>query len=421
MDYPENQKNKKPHALFCIQFVNHISSFMKTHNLVNKNKKITLSVSGGVDSLALVSVFHKLQMDLEIIHFNHGTRPSENLLEEEHLRELATTLNIPLKVFHLNLSLSEKNFEKTARQKRQQVYKEYIQKGHWIYTAHHIDDSFEWSLMQSFKQSSLEAALGIPLFANGVVRPFMCVTKKHILRYARAARVKWLEDSSNNNQKFERNFLRHNITNVLLKKYPQALSHYVSRSNAAVLRKSSDIKITRSSDFILVESPKLSDHRNDIKKLLFTLSKKDRGEIDGELSKLFKAQDLMLEDSKSFPFKGPMNFSGGVTIYLIKNQLLMMNKKRVLFYQEFDQKLKSHLMKMAQIPTALKISEFPNLVVSMNKKLSKSSKYIHPLLPVTCLWLKNQNISYSFDQIIGVSDRQMLAYDALILDSSIIG
>lgn len=275
--------------------------------------------------------------------------------------------------------------------------------------------------MQSFKQSSMEASIGIPVKAGGIIRPFMCVTKKQLKRFARAARLKWIEDSSNSNVKFERNFLRLNITNVVLEKYPQALAHYVARSNEFVLKKTSDFKTFKGSDFILIESTQLREHKNEIKKLLFTLSNKDRGEIDSELNKLFSAQELMQKDSASFPFKGPMNFSGGVTLYLIKNQLCMMNKNRLDFYKLFDNVLKNRLDKFPQIPRAVKISEFPYLQISIGKKLHKSSKYIHPLLPVTCLWLKNQNISYSFDQLTGVSDRQMLAYDALILDSSILG
>lgn len=421
MDHTDFPKHKKRHELFCHNFIQHISSFMKSHDLINQQKKIILSVSGGVDSMALVAVFKRMNLDFEILHFNHGTRIDENAREEELVRSLANSLNIPFNLHTLNLSLNDKNFESAARARRQQVYKEYLQKNCWIYTAHHIDDSFEWSLMQSFKQSSMEASVGIPVKASGIIRPFMCVTKKQLKRFARAARLKWMEDSSNSNEKFERNFLRLNITNIVLEKYPQALTHYVSRSNEVILKKTSDFKTLNGKDFILIESTQLREHKNEIKKLLFTLSNKDRGEIDSELNKLFSAQELMQKDSASFPFKGPMNFSGGVTLYLIKNQLCMMNKKRLDFYKSYDEGLKNKLETLAQIPQTLKISEFPYLQFSIGKKLQKSSKYIHPLLPVTCLWLKNQNISYSYAQLTGVSDRQMLAYDALILDSSILG
>lgn len=421
MDHTDFPKHKKRHELFCHNFIQHISSFMKLHDLINPKMKIILSVSGGVDSMVLVDVFKRMNLDFEILHFNHGTRVDENAREEELVRSLASSLNTPFNLHTLNLSLNDKNFESAARARRQEVYKEYLQQNCWIYTAHHIDDSFEWSLMQSFKQSSMEASVGIPVKASGIIRPFMCVTKKQLKRFARAAHLKWMEDSSNSNEKFERNFLRLNITNIVLEKYPQALAHYVSRSNEIVLKKTSDFKIVKGRDFILIDSTQLREHKNEIKKLLFTLSNKDRGEIDSELNKLFSAQELMQKDSASFPFKGPMNFSGGVTLYLIKNQLCMMNKKRLDFYKSYDEGLKNKLETLAQIPQTLKISEFPYLQFSIGKKLQKSSKYIHPLLPVTCLWLKNQNISYSYAQLTGVSDRQMLAYDALILDSSILG
>jgi tRNA(Ile)-lysidine synthase len=414
---------------FCHNFERHVRMFIEEHRLMAKEKKLLISVSGGVDSLVLAEVLHNLNYPIELLHFNHGTRPSENSREEKLVCEFAKKRSLICHVIQLKMNLSEKNFEKKARIKRQKFYRDFIAKNYWVYTAHHIDDSFEWSLMQSFKQSSVKSALGIPVFNKGIVRPFMCVTKKHIMQYAQKRKLKWLEDSSNQNDKFERNFLRLHVTKSIFKKYPKALAHYVSRSNQLAFMHnlhthSSESKALvqlESSGGILMVSKNFSEHKEEIKKCIYRLSEKSRGEIDHELDKLIKASDEILKDPKSFPFKGPMNFSGGVTIFLMRDHLFISNQKQLEFYREFDHRLKNYLQEKTQIPFSGMMFEFPHLSVNFRRKLNKSSKFIHPLLPVTCLWLKNHSISYSFTPVMSEIDRQLLANDAVILDSSVMG
>jgi tRNA(Ile)-lysidine synthase len=431
MDKINPALRKKKHALFCLNFLNHVYAFINQHGLSHPHRKMAVSVSAGVDSMALANILYDLKFDIELIHFNHGTRVEENKREEEMVQSFALQKNLKVHIFSLNLSLKDNNFEKNARQLRQKIYRDFIEKNYWVYTAHHIDDSFEWSLMQSFKQSSIESALGIPVFNNGLVKPFMCVTKKQIKRFARAKGLKWLEDSSNENDMFERNFLRQHITKTIYKKYPQVLAHYVSRNNQLVnelkLQKDNctdalyNIVIKKEAGGIVLVTNNLGQHKAEIKKNLYQLSTKNRGEIDQEINKLIKVQQEILSNSKSLPFKGPMNFSGGVSFYLMKDHLLMMSKQHRDFYMRLDQQLQKKLESLSQIPHRVLLSEYPYLFVSFRKKLIKSSKFIHPLLPITSLWLKNQSISYSFTPVMCVSDRQLLAFDALILDSSIVG
>lgn len=419
---------KKKHHLFGLNFKEHVRAFVDSHQLINPNKTMVISVSGGVDSLALVDVISSLGVHFELLHFNHGTRPAENLLEENKIRDLGHELGVKVNVFHFDISLEEKNFEKKARDLRKNIYNQFIKNNYWVYTAHHIDDSFEWSLMQSFKQSGM-TTLGVPVFNSGIVRPFMCVTKKQILRYARARQLCWIEDPSNLNEKFERNFMRLHLTAKILKRYPGTLSHYVSRNNQLAmiqnlhrLNTQSQSAVTKElSGGYLMVADDFKHHKNEIKELIYKLSSVNRGEINNELDKLIKAQDEIKKDPASFPFKGPMNFSGGVQLYLIKDHLFLTNNTQSDFYKALDYKLCSYLQSMPQIPDRALTLAFPKLLISFKKKLSKSSKYIHPLLPVTCEWLRNQGISYVFAPLISVKDRQMLAFDAVILDSSVMG
>ena len=116
-----------------------------------------------------------------------------------------------------------------------------------------------------------------------------------------------------------------------------------------------------------------------------------------------------------------MNFSGGVQLYLIKDHLFLSNTDQMSSYQVFDYKLFIYLQSQSQIPDRSIILQFPKILISFRKKLPKSSKHVHPLLPLTCEWLKKNGISYTFAPLLVGLDRQMLANDAVILDSSVMG
>ncbi|QDK41665.1 tRNA lysidine(34) synthetase TilS [Bacteriovorax stolpii] len=419
----------KKHHLFCLNFKEHVRSFIQDHELIHPDKKMAISVSGGVDSVALADVLGSFNQDFELIHFNHGTRPLENKKEEELVTKLADQLEVKVNIFHFNLSLDEKNFEEKARAERKKIYSDYIKRGYWVYTAHHIDDSFEWTLMQSFKQSHVKSTLGIPLFNRGIVRPFMCVSKKQILRYARAKNLSWLEDMSNHSDKFERNALRLSVTHQIHSKYPQALKHYVSRHNQLAMMNNLHHKcrqcdlsvIQEASGGALFVSEDLSLYKNEIKDAIHRFSKSARGEIDQEVNKLLSAHVEIMKNPAAFPFKGPLNLSGGVSAYLMRTHLLILGEKHRDFYQDFDLKLRDYISRKTQIPELSASLSFPLLAIDPRKKLKKSSKFMHPLLPVTCEWLKNHGISYTFTPLLSARDRQMLAKAALILDSSVLG
>lgn len=165
------KKMQQSTDFFCHEFTQHVHAFMKNHHLLNPFKKRLLSISVRGDSLCM---FH---------------------------------------LFSFSLSISESDFEQKARQKRSNHYFDFLNKNYWIYTVHHLDDSFELSLMQSFKQSSIKSTLGIPVFNRGIARPLLCVSKMQLKRFARAIGLNWLEDESNLNDHFEGNYTRQKIIN----------------------------------------------------------------------------------------------------------------------------------------------------------------------------------------------------------------
>ncbi len=417
----------RSHTQFASKFIRHVDQFIHSMSLFSTEKRILLSISGGVDSICLFHIFLKLNRPFEVVHFNHGTRPEYNLLEEELVRKLCGQARIKCHVFNFSFSLDENNFEEKARKKRREVYARFLRDHYWVYTAHHLDDSFEWTLMQTFKQSSLKTTLGIPVFNHGLVRPLLCVSKAQLIRFARSIKAEWFEDQSNNNTHYERNKMRHKVTKEIKKIYPSALKHYASRQNQLAfnlgVHRLSPLKLKikknhDSSGGVEIESPQFLPIKNLIKREVETLSTNTRGEIDHELSKICESHDQSNSMPGSF-IKGPLNLSGGVHLFVLKNSCFIYSKNQAQYFLNFDEALKAYLGK-TQIPDLVMILNYPYLLIDFTNKKRFSTKLVHCLLPKTCQWLKEQGISYTFAPLLSPRDRQMLVSSAVKLDSSLI-
>ena len=427
--------------LYTKLFGEHIRKFMELHALLPVDKKAIVAVSGGVDSLALMYVLNQiLGPKLRVLHINHGTRP-ENIHEENLVLKHAGQLGLEVDVVKFQMDLKQSNFESLARNLRAEVYKQYLSKNYYVYTAHHLDDSFEWSMIQSFKQSRIKSILGIPVFNRGLVRPFMSVSKKHIQKYARSLNLSWAEDSSNRDNRFERNFFRAHLSLIISKRYPQYLRHYVSRHNQLAfdlklhrLNHTQSLKQNISKLFekrelsggVVLRSKNFLFHKDQIKEWIHFFSSKIRGETDREIDKLITAHQKIQNDSREPKIKGPLAFSGGVKIYILGEYLLITNERYMRFYEDLDESLIIYLeQNYAQITRGeLKTDRtkivFPYLGLLSAKEEQYKSKIIHPLLPKTCKWLNDKKMPYSFYPLIQRKGSQKLNQAFVLLDSSLV-
>ena len=424
------------------QFIEHIRTFMKVHSLLPLNKKAIVAVSGGVDSLALMYVLKAIiGPQLRVLHINHGTR-AENLMEENLVLEHARKLEIEVDVVRFQMDLKQSNFEALARNLRAEVYKQYLSKNYFVYTAHHLDDSFEWSMIQSFKQSQIKSMLGIPVYNRGLVRPFMCASKRRIIKYAKGLKLDWARDSSNRDIRFERNFFRANLSKIISSRYPQYLRHYVSRHNqlahelklhrliqADRLNKQTNSKLFEKRELsggVVMRSKNFVYHKDQIKEWIHFFSSKTRGETDREIDKLILSHQKVQADSREPKIKGPLAFSGGVKIYLLGEFILITNDRNMNFYQELDAAFVRYLSQnYAQISYGDSSYDrtkvvFPYLCLLSAKDHNKRSKIIHPLLPNTCRWLSDKKIPYSFYPLIQRKGSQKLHQSLVLLDSSLL-
>jgi tRNA(Ile)-lysidine synthetase-like protein len=172
--------------------------------------RYVLAVSGGVDSIVLLDLLAKLPgLELVVAHFNHGIRP-ESVNDEELVANRAKRLNLPLELGYA--SLGKGASEATARQVRYQ-FLEAVQKKHKakaIITAHHQDDLIETAIINLLRGTGRQGLVAISSNKN-VLRPLLNHSKKDILNYAKAHKLKWLDDTTNTDEIYLRNYVRQQV------------------------------------------------------------------------------------------------------------------------------------------------------------------------------------------------------------------
>lgn len=187
-------------------------------------KSYILAYSGGMDShvllhaLALLKAQNKL-LNIRAIHIDHGLQ-SESSSWSQHCQNTAKSLGIPCEIIKLNLQVpSGESIEAVARDARYQAFNNVLQQDEILLTAHHQDDQAETVLLQLFRGAGVDGLAAMPEskpFAEGVLlRPLLNYSRKSLEEYATDNQLDYIDDPSNFDTDFDRNFLRHDVIPML--------------------------------------------------------------------------------------------------------------------------------------------------------------------------------------------------------------
>ena len=191
--------------------------FIEENHLFNKKDKLLVALSGGVDSMVLCDVLHKLGYQFAIAHCNFGLRGEESDGDEAFVKETAAQIGVRVHSKYFDTEgVAAKNklsLQEVARQVRYKWFEELRKMYHYksILTAHHANDNVETVLFNFAKGTGLRGMRGILPKNQYIARPLLWATKETILEYASENNIQFREDSSNNSDKYSRNFIRHQI------------------------------------------------------------------------------------------------------------------------------------------------------------------------------------------------------------------
>ena len=195
-----------------------------------------VAYSGGCDSHALLhslaSLRSEITSEVKAIHINHGLSPLANEWEE-HCRVICDELNVPYLAIKVDASATNKSPEEAARHARYAEWKKLIKKDDVILLAHHKDDQAETVLLQLLRGSGVKGLAAMPAkqtFSLGLLcRPMLGFLREELVSYAADKNLNWIDDPSNFDTDFDRNFLRHDVVPLLESRWP-ALKKTLSRT-----------------------------------------------------------------------------------------------------------------------------------------------------------------------------------------------
>ncbi len=189
---------------------------------------MVVGVSGGLDSMVLLEGLYRLygNVNVSVLHINHGLRGEESGGDEDFVREQARIRGLPCIVERLVWEDGEKPSQEACRIKRLDVFQKYTN-GH-IVLAHHLEDQAE-TIFQRILRGTGPNGFGAMEEKRGFfLRPLLSVSRSQIQSSARTWKVLWREDSSNENTKYERNWIRKKIFPLLEQRRPGFQNRLVS-------------------------------------------------------------------------------------------------------------------------------------------------------------------------------------------------
>jgi len=204
-------------------------SALKTFCEAQGDKTYWVGFSGGLDSHVLLHLLARLQAEkplkLQGIHIHHGLSPNANAWQA-HCDKICRELKIPLQTHAISLQVTKKNcsLEEMARDLRYEKFSAVLQEQDILLTAHHQDDQAETVLIQLLRGAGPKGLSGMPplkkLGKGWHARPLLSFTREELKQYAEQYQLAWIEDESNQNHQFTRNFLRGEILPLLKKRWP---------------------------------------------------------------------------------------------------------------------------------------------------------------------------------------------------------
>lgn len=188
-----------------------------------------VAFSGGLDSTVLLHLLAELREretlpPLSAIHVAHGLQAAAEPWPA-HCRAVCERLGIALQVVRVDVDRNAASLEQAAREARYAAFAAALRPGDVLLTAQHRDDQAETLLFRLLRGAGVRGLGGMPvsrpLGAGSLVRPLLAVSRAELESWARHHGLQWVEDPSNTDTRFARNFLRQQVMPLLAGYWPQ--------------------------------------------------------------------------------------------------------------------------------------------------------------------------------------------------------
>lgn len=202
---------------------------------------IVVAFSGGLDSHFLLVAARRWSLQhnarLRAVYIDHGLQP-ESVSWGEHCGRVCSALSIPFTITAVKVRRGQgESPEKAARDARYSALEQTLQQDEWLLTAHHADDQTETLMLQLLRGAGVQGLAAMPeckRFGAGLqIRPMLLLTRNTVEVAARSLQLQWIEDRSNADLRYDRNYLRHQVLPLLRSRWPAADRAFARTANHA--------------------------------------------------------------------------------------------------------------------------------------------------------------------------------------------
>ena len=334
------------HALFLREVFETIAQF----DMIQKKEAVLVGVSGGPDSVALVRVLVHLaksrDLTLGIAHLNHGLRGKESQRDERFVRDLSQKLGLPFFSKTLDIRVQAKkehlSIEEAGRNARYAFFTQTADTQGFtkIATGHNQDDNAEQVLMNLLRGSGPKGLSGIPpVRENRFIRPLIQMPKSRILNFLKAKEYPFVMDSSNTDESYLRNKIRHTLIPLLedafnpeIKAGLDRLSHILRQEEGFLTAQATQAfnhcALEHNKTRVTLSIPRLTQNHpaivNRILRLAIARVKKDLRRIT-----LTHIQDILTFMDRSESGKS-LDLPGQIRVYRTRDTLFLRKETRPL-------------------------------------------------------------------------------------------
>ncbi len=260
-----------PRTVFTDRFTDFLSECLDDH----QKQHYLLAVSGGVDSMVMLHLFHKMGLSFEVAHCNFGIRGEASDADEAFVVEKAGQLGVKshTKRFETAALAKERGIsvQMAARDLRYEWLQELrsVANFDFIATAHHRNDHAETVLFNLSRGTGIAGLHGIRPVTDQLVRPLLAFSRDEIEAFAQEEGIQWREDASNQSNKYSRNLIRNEVVPLLKQINPsleQSIWHSSQRIAAVESWLANEVDhwkeklVKRETEVVFVESTMLGTH-----------------------------------------------------------------------------------------------------------------------------------------------------------------